>query len=126
MLLAKTQLTLFCITTYIYISPWKETQIAYLKTLQTGDLRRRRERYPQTNEMFLAYEVIPATETAARQQPLILDLNNVYNLPSYAANEDWVRGEILGFCEITQRPYGLGQLDEYDDELMMMSFDGEF
>jgi ribosomal protein S18 acetylase RimI-like enzyme len=62
--------------------------------------------------MFLAYEVKPATNGAALEQPLILDLNHVHNLPSYARNQDFVRGEILGFCEITQRPYGLGKIDE--------------
>jgi ribosomal protein S18 acetylase RimI-like enzyme len=93
-------------------SLWKETQISYLKTLQTGDLRRRRDVHPKTNAMFLAYEVKPAPNGAALEQPLLLDLSQVYNLPSYARNQDFVRGEVLGFCEITQRPYGLGSIDE--------------
>jgi GNAT superfamily N-acetyltransferase len=87
-----------------------------LKALQTGDLRRRRERYPQTNEMFLAYQVEPASNGAAMTQPLILDLDQVHNFPPYARksnNQEYVRGDLLGFCEITQRAYGLGrQIDE--------------
>ena len=85
-----------------------------MKALQTGDLRRRRELYPRTNEMFLAYEVKPAAK--GENQPLILDLNNVFNLPSYARNQEFVRGEIFGFCEITKRAYGIGQVNEMESD----------
>ena len=71
--------------------------------------------------MFLAYEVKPATSESAKKQPLVLDLRKVYNRPSLTAAaattttttthgqpQEFVRGDILGFCEITQRPYGIG------------------
>jgi ribosomal protein S18 acetylase RimI-like enzyme len=98
-------------------SPWKEVQIGYLKTLQAGDLKRRRQRYPRSNEMFLAYEVKPATGKDAMTKPLILNVNQIQNLPpssSSKSNEpqEFVRGRILGFTEITQRPYGLGGVDD--------------
>lgn len=102
------------------IAPWKEAQISYLKNLQMADLRRRRKLFPKTNEMFLAYEIVPVTsETTVLEKPLILDLSAVHNLPKNEEKEtDYVRGELLGFCEVTQRSYGLGKSNEvvYDDE----------
>jgi ribosomal protein S18 acetylase RimI-like enzyme len=102
----------------------KELQIGYLKNLQAADLRRRRERFKDTNEMFLAYEVkrVTGTSTAMLTQPLLLDdelKNDVYNMDTKkriirnddfdSDNDDYyVRGDLLGFVEITQRPYGLG------------------
>jgi ribosomal protein S18 acetylase RimI-like enzyme len=67
--------------------------------------------------MFLAYEVKLASKNEALTKPLILDLNQVYNLSpsmdsSAAEQHDYVRGDLLGFVEITQRPYGLGKVDE--------------
>lgn len=100
-------------------SPWKEAQITYLKNLQTADLRRRRRIYPEINEMFLAYEVVPVvSDKTALEKPLILDLGQVQNLPTKQSGSEYVRGELIGFCEITQRPYGLGKEQGvvYDDE----------
>lgn len=73
--------------------------------------------------MFLAYEVIPVSSdsSAAFDKPLILDLGKVENLSSAdkRSGVEYVRGELLGFCEITQRPYGIGRPSGnavYDDE----------
>jgi ribosomal protein S18 acetylase RimI-like enzyme len=104
-------------------SSWlKECQISYLKNLQAADLERRRNRCPVTNEMFLAYEV-RKTEgmTEVLSQPLLMDeeleaaynLNNNKNNKNNLKNDDdtcYVRGELLGFVEITQRSYGLGEV----------------
>ena len=91
--------------------PWKEAQISYLKALQTGDLKLRRNKYQGCNEMFLAYEVIPATGSDSwGSKPLIVEPEKIYNMPRDSnINDDFVRGRLLGFCEITQRPYGLGK-----------------
>ena len=62
-------------------SPWKDMQISYLKSLQSADLQRRRDRFRNLNEMFLAYEVIPTKSSkVALTKPLILDINTIYNL----------------------------------------------
>jgi GNAT superfamily N-acetyltransferase len=135
---------------------WKEVQLAYLRKLQQGDLKQRRQNNPDTNLMYIAREVVPVTTTTtssssnynlansnsnsnkynAQNQPLLLDLSQVYNLPrrsssssgplqlfNYMNNNnnnnghdndqdhddiDYVCGRILGFVEVTQRPYGLG------------------
>ena len=95
---------------------WKELQLAYLRNLQSGDLRLRRMERRDSNFMLVARRVVPvatATATTARFEPLILDLTNVQNLPANMLQhqQDFVRGEILGFVEVTQRPYGLGKLE---------------
>jgi ribosomal protein S18 acetylase RimI-like enzyme len=95
----------------------KAWQINYLKNLQAADLERRRDRSPDTNEMFLAYEIRDATGTdAALSQPLLMDdeLEGAFNLgggggsSSNTNSNCYVRGDLLGFVEITQRSYGLG------------------
>jgi len=96
-----------------FTPPWKEAQLAYLRALQQGDLRRRRRRQADSNIMLVARRVIPcdsadAAVSAARHAPLILDLSRVYNLPLDSSIEDYVRGEVLGFVEVTKKPYGLG------------------
>mmetsp|Transcript_22685 Transcript_22685/g.26008 ORF Transcript_22685/g.26008 Transcript_22685/m.26008 type:complete len:219 (+) Transcript_22685:210-866(+) len=66
--------------------------------------------------MFLAYEVKRVTGiTAVLTQPLLLDgeLLKVCNRERIRDEDDedddyYVRGDLLGFVEITQRPYGLG------------------
>lgn len=113
----------FCDCTLLHVacSPWKDWQIGYLKNLQAADLRLRRSRFGATNEMFLAYEVLVADPSVARSKPLVLDTETIYNLHSllpvhHGADDDdddeksccYVRGKLLGFVEITQRPYGIG------------------
>jgi ribosomal protein S18 acetylase RimI-like enzyme len=70
--------------------------------------------------MFLAYEVLVADPSVARSKPLVLDTETIYNVHSlllshHDKNDDdeqnsccYVRGKLLGFVEITQRPYGIG------------------
>eukprot|EP00536_Pseudo-nitzschia_multiseries_P014974 jgi/Psemu1/291753/fgenesh1_pg.796_\ len=110
----------------------KEWQINYLKNLQAADLERRRDRYETTNEMFLAYEVKRTTGTTdVLSQPLLMEeeLRGAYNIEGLSSSSNakangnkkfmddgsgdcFVRGDLLGFVEITQRPYGLGQAVE--------------
>lgn len=104
----------------------KEWQITYLKNLQAADLERRRDRYEDRNEMFLAYEVKKSTSTKdALSQPLLMEdeLQKAWNMEGRSLSpqtgrraetkngdsECYVRGDLLGFVEITQKPYGLGK-----------------
>lgn len=111
---------------------WKEWQLRYLRRLQAGDLDRRRRRDADTNFMFIARKVERAYASTAvnnnyyknkKALPLILDNRQIENLSPFLRNNgeeeaedgdsswndaDYVRGEILGFVEVTQRPYGLG------------------
>jgi len=89
---------------------YKEWQLSYLRNLQQSDLKRRRKLFPDTNMMFVARRVVPATAATARKTPLLLDLANVYNVKDKKA--DYCRGEVLGFVEVTQRPYSLAGTSE--------------
>lgn len=75
-----------------------------------ADLRRRRARDRNTNAMFVAYRVEEASLNAAQTKPLILNLRDVNNLNCLAdasESKDYVRGEVLGFCEVSMVPFGL-------------------
>ena len=94
---------------------YKEWQLNYLRTLQAGDLERRRRREPIKNTMFIARRVIPLSsfsmevmrQPLLRQSPLVLDTNRIQNRPFN--DEEYVYGELIGFVEVTQRTYALGE-----------------
>jgi len=103
--------------------PWKAAQLGYLRTLQIADLKARNRRDDNTNMMFVARRVVPLEDVAdeatkraiANEQPLLLDLDGVYNLPPNAdvRNQDYAKGEVMGFVEVTKREYALPyELDE--------------
>jgi ribosomal protein S18 acetylase RimI-like enzyme len=108
------------------VAPWKELQLSYLRTLQENDLRRRRERQSDFNFMLVARRVVPAEMSKVRSNtPLILDFTDVFNLDNNnnrQQEEDFARGEILGFVEVTKKPYGLGS---YDDNSIQNSREAE-
>mmetsp|Transcript_22085 Transcript_22085/g.28574 ORF Transcript_22085/g.28574 Transcript_22085/m.28574 type:complete len:431 (-) Transcript_22085:374-1666(-) len=88
---------------------WKEWQLRYLRALQQSDLKLRRQRHADTNMMFVARRVLPVDEYSVLTAPLILDQNSIYNLPSYQSQSmEYVQADVLGFVEVTLRPYGLG------------------
>jgi GNAT superfamily N-acetyltransferase len=128
-------------STFLFLikSPWKLVQLNYLAALQSADLKRRSRKSNQdegkeTNNknnnkddyniaMFVARRVVPVKSSSpqiAQSTPLILDLESIYPHPppvsSLIENStplEYVRGEILGFCEVMERPYGLGH--QHDD-----------
>jgi len=128
----------------------KEWQINYLKNLQAADLERRRDRYETTNEMFLAYEVKRTTDvTDVLSRPLLMEeeLKGAYNMEGLSSSSSpdakgnqkriiidndngggggdcFVRGDLLGFVEITQRPYGLGKATESSPSDMASVLEG--
>ena len=125
-----------CIDAFFNAAPhqkhvWKEWQLAYLRNLQRLDLKARRQRDHLVNMMFVARRVVPATAANVRQSPLLLDLTPVHNLPilgvesdsssNSSNNRDYVRGELLGFVEVTQRPYGLGDCSTTGVQLRMQT-----
>ena len=80
-----------------------------------ADLKGRRQRYPETNGMFLAYQVVVHAEEGSASPLIIDDLDRVYNFPTDGKGDaNYVRGDLLGFVEITQRSYNLGSDDETD------------
>jgi ribosomal protein S18 acetylase RimI-like enzyme len=59
--------------------------------------------------MFVAREVVPLSSPLAPvNSPLILDASTIFNLPlGMGADDDFVKGRVLGFVEVTRKPYGL-------------------
>lgn len=89
-------------------TPWKGMQLAYLRALQQADLRERRQKYPQTNFMLVARRV-HTLKSSAQRVPLILDNTQIHNLESNNnEEEDYVRGSVIGFVEVTKKPFGNG------------------
>jgi ribosomal protein S18 acetylase RimI-like enzyme len=95
---------------------YKQWQLKSLRSLQQADLQRRRQRFRDTNVMFVARQVVAADEADYKKTPILLDLQSVENRSSLPSSADYCRGPVLGFVEVTQRPYGLGdETAELDD-----------
>jgi len=94
-------------------APWKVIQLAYLKALQSADLQCRYERMNHDDDggggcMMVARQVILSCQQGQgqrqRKTPLILDVSNVYpKITTDDREQDWIRGEIIGFCEVMER-----------------------
>jgi ribosomal protein S18 acetylase RimI-like enzyme len=97
-----------------FTPPWKSYQLASLRRMQEVDLRVRRRSHTDTNFMLIARQVIPAEPGMAQYTPLLLNLNSVVHA-NLLKGEDFVRGDVLGFVEVTQRPYGIGGTDSVKD-----------
>lgn len=95
------------------MAPWKSFQINSLRKMQQGDLKMRRRSHSESNFMFVARRVIPAEPGMVLKTPLLLNLNGVVhaNQLMNADTQDFVRGEVIGFVEVTTRPYGIGSED---------------
>ena len=97
--------------------PWTLIQLKYLSAIQAADLRRRKlstsDDAPPV-AMFVARCVIPMkSPEVAQTTPLILDLDRIENLKidtTTSGTIDYVRGAVVGFCEVSERPYGLGDV----------------
>jgi ribosomal protein S18 acetylase RimI-like enzyme len=100
-----------------FVPFYREWQLSSLRKMQTADLAKRRCYNPNGNMMFVAWSVEPADEAAHRRKPLLLDWRGVHNAPppppaaaaaDHQSQPDFVRGQVLGFVEVTVRPYGVG------------------
>lgn len=97
---------------FVIYSPWKQVQLTYLRNLQQSDLYIRKTSRKLVNDMFVARRVLPISKlsrNAALKRPLILDLDNIMNLSCHDENEDFVKDDVIGFVEVTEKHFGLGQ-----------------
>jgi len=95
--------------------PWKGLQLAYLRRMQYSDLRfRSLGATSKPGYMFVAREVVPVrSEAEVTEDDLISDENSIQNVDvSNGEIRGWTRGDVLGFVEITEKRFGLGE--EYD------------
>jgi ribosomal protein S18 acetylase RimI-like enzyme len=107
-------------------TPWKSFQLDSLRRMQQVDLKMRRKSHADTNFMLIARRVVPADSKTAMHTPLLLNLNRVVHAQHLLSTSsssssdnnsepDFVRADVLGFVEVTQRPYGLGNEDLAND-----------
>jgi len=107
-----------------FVAPWKSLQLAYLRNAQYSDLMMRKFNFgradsKQKNQMFVARRVVVLSSDADSSggNNVSVSPNDVYNLGQLNVNGykiDEVQlsaGEVLGFCEVTARPFGLGAAD---------------
>jgi ribosomal protein S18 acetylase RimI-like enzyme len=80
------------------------------------DLRSRKFFSGAQNDMFVARRVVvvPASSALILSSPPIVDMSIIYNregLPKRPQDNDleFIRGDVIGFCEVSERPFGLGK-----------------
>merc|ERR1712161_131260 len=88
------------------IMPWKEWQLGYLRSLQNYDLNSKKRTCGDRvlYNMFVAREVIPAS--SAKVVYDVVDHNSINNIDDKiksGSNENYVRGRVLGFVDITEK-----------------------
>jgi len=94
------------------ITPWKAVQLLYLKNLQNGDMKRKRLNLGfDKSDMFVARRITPSTFKSDDVEQV--DISEVYNAKSLQAGSgSFIRGDIIGFVDITEKKFGLAS--EYD------------
>eukprot|EP00978_Attheya_sp_CCMP212_P018417 scaffold50392_cov52-Attheya_sp.AAC.3 len=89
-----------------------------------SDLRSRKFFSGAQNDMFVARRVVAVSASSALilSSPPIVDMSIIYNregLPKRPQDNDleFIRGDVIGFCEVSERPFGLGKnFDEQSDD----------
>lgn len=102
-------------------APWKQVQLSYLRNLQQSDLHNRKTSRRWRNEMFVARQVVPVSKldsNIALKKPILLDFDGVVNLPhNIHPNEDFVKDQVIGFVEVTEKTFGLPENENSGTEL---------
>ncbi|KAL7525903.1 hypothetical protein ACHAXR_001208 [Thalassiosira sp. AJA248-18] len=117
------------------IPPWKALQLAYLRNFQTGDILARNAFKRDTlSDLIVARRVYHASDDDAPTKKimdggtdevgLIDDTSQIYNreqLSSSSKNGSgdtaaaYVTGEIIGYCEVSEKNFGLALQVEEDN-----------
>lgn len=96
-------------------TPWKALQLAYLRNLHFGEVKSKKFVLDGENDMFIAREVIAAPSDDVNT----VDLSQVFNLDSLIrtdSSSSFVRGNLLGFVDITEKRFGLPEEGEEEEE----------
>ena len=105
----------------------KQMQLAYLRNLQYGDLRMKFFTSAAESDLFMARQVIPASQAKSNRgaKPLDVTKTKIYNAKylDNSKDDDFLLGEVLGFVEVTEKRFRLGEqyestgsFSEGDDE----------
>ena len=99
------------------IPPWKTLQLAYLRKFQTGDiLARNAFQQNQLVDLIVARRVYPVrggTRINGNGEDFVDDVRFIYNAdpPTSTSGGGGVMyrtGEIIGYCEVSEKNFGLG------------------
>ena len=105
----------------------KQMQLAYLRNLQYGDLRMKFFTSTAQSDLFMARQVIPASQAKSNRgaKPLDVTKTKIYNAKylDNSKDDDFLLGEVLGFVEVAEKRFRLGEqyestgsFSEGDDE----------
>lgn len=101
--------------------PWKSLQLAYLRNSQQGDiLARNAFKKDSFVDLIVARRVYPVpTDTAAKINGNRIDPidDQIYNADKLddAGDNGYMTGEMIGYCEVTEKTFGLGGTYEKRD-----------
>lgn len=101
------------------VAPWKALQLAYLRNFQTGDiLARNAFKKDQHLDLIVARRVIPVGGDATKingngadDGVVVVDGDDtIFNADMLSTNDNGVytTGEIVGYCEVSEKLFGLG------------------
>ena len=105
--------------------PWKAFQLAYLGNMQRSDILARNTFKRDMNcDLIIARRVYPAEtsqlvdlidDDKKQSNNIIGDTSQIYNLDqllkttqSNGGREVYISGEVIGYCEVTEKNFGLG------------------
>lgn len=98
------------------ITPWKAMQLAYLRRFQTGDiLARNTFRQDQQVDLIIARKVHPVasgTIINGNREELIYDVRQIFNAEQLITTDGggtYAAGDIIGYCEVSEKNFGLGE-----------------
>ncbi|KAL7501611.1 hypothetical protein ACHAWT_010627 [Skeletonema menzelii] len=108
------------------VAPWKAIQLAYLRNYQRGDiLSRNAFKKDQLVDLIVARRVYSVDASSTMNEKVISDnCDQIFNadyLPTGGEESKLVAGEIIGYCEMMEKKFGLGGKFEgkqpnYDDK----------
>eukprot|EP00984_Skeletonema_dohrnii_P035387 scaffold35072_cov144-Skeletonema_dohrnii-CCMP3373.AAC.3 len=102
-------------------APWKAVQLAYLRNYQRGDiLSRNAFKKDQLVDLIVARRVY-SVDTSSNMNAIankIDSVDQIFNadqLPSGGDESKFYAGEIIGYCEMVEKKFGLGGKFEGDE-----------
>ncbi len=102
------------------VAPWKAVQLAYLRNYQRGDiLSRNAFKKDELVDLIVARRVysVDASTNLNENAKVIEDSDDhIFNADQLPAESKFVAGEIIGYCEMMEKKFGLGGNFEGDPE----------
>ena len=106
------------------MAPWKAIQLAYLNNMQRSDILARNVfKQDQLVDLVVARRVYPVEDTSQINEDgnnLIDDIREIYNIEQLTESSTnggmYITGEVIGYCEVSEKNFGLGAVGNYNNE----------